>query len=113
MQTINAQQLAEMMERGDEFMLVNVLSEEQFQAHHVPGSRNVPVSEPDFVQRVEQMAGSRDRPVVVYCANTACTASPTAAKQLEEAGFTHVIDFEGGIEEWEQAQQPVEKGPVA
>lgn len=111
MKTIDARQLAKMI-REDDFMLINVLDEEAFHEHHIPGSRNVPVNEENFAERIEQIAGSKDRKIVVYCANQACTASPTAAKKLEQAGFTNVIDFEGGMEEWEQQDRPVEKGPM-
>ena len=111
MRTIDAQELAGMIERGERFMLINVLGEEAFRSHHIPGSRNVPLDSEDFVERVEQMAGGKDQPIVVYCANEQCTASPQAADRLAEAGFTQVVDFEGGMEAWEQAKHPVEKGP--
>ncbi|MEX0741222.1 MAG: rhodanese-like domain-containing protein [Phycisphaeraceae bacterium] len=100
METIDVNELHEMMTQGDEFMLINVLDEENFHEHHIPGSRNVPVNTPNFAERVEQMAGDKHRTIVVYCANTECSASPTAAKKLEHAGFTNVLDFEGGIEAW-------------
>ncbi|MEX0746233.1 MAG: rhodanese-like domain-containing protein [Phycisphaeraceae bacterium] len=111
MQTIQAKQLDEMNARGDDFLLINVLPEDAFQERHIPGSMNIPVEREDFEEQVEQLAGDKTRTVVVYCASTDCTASPTAANKLEDVGFTHVIDFAGGMQEWEETKHPVETGP--
>jgi len=40
---------------------------------------------------------------VVYCANANCEASPTAAKALEDKGYTNVVDFEEGYAGWRRA----------
>ncbi|MEX0654269.1 MAG: rhodanese-like domain-containing protein [Phycisphaeraceae bacterium] len=110
MQTIDARQLEQMKARNEDFLLINVLPEESFREQHIPGSVNIPVNEDDFEERVEQLAGDKERTVVVYCASTECTASPAAANKLEDVGFTHVIDFAGGMQEWEQTNHPVETG---
>lgn len=109
MQTVDARQLDEMQSRGEDFVLINVLPEEPFHEQHIPGSHNIPVEREDFEQQVEQLAGSKDRKIVVYCANPACTASPTAASQLEDVGFTDVVHFPGGMQEWGQTNRPVER----
>jgi len=46
--------------------------------------------------------------VVVYCANAECDASPKAAERLEEAGFTDVVDYQGGTQSWEEAGLAIE-----
>jgi rhodanese-related sulfurtransferase len=45
----------------------------------------------------------------VYCASRSCTASPTLAQKLVDIGFTNVVDFEGGIAEWEHAGYRLER----
>ena len=67
-------------------------------------------SRDDFVAAVEGIAGRKARPIVVYCANKICQASPKAAINLERAGFTDVTDFEGGMAEWKEAGYEVESG---
>lgn len=101
MKPINRDDLKTMNEaQHEDFVLINVLPREVFRKQHIRTSINVPVDGDDFVQNVEAVAGGKDRKIVVYCANFNCDASPTAAKQLEDAGFTEVFDYEGGTEDW-------------
>lgn len=100
MRTINAEQLRHRLEKSDEIPVINVLDPEQFRKEHVPGSANVPLSDSRFVERVEQIVGDKNSEVIVYCASRECDASEKAGAKLEEAGFTNVHDFEGGMKEW-------------
>ncbi|MFZ0255075.1 MAG: rhodanese-like domain-containing protein [Gammaproteobacteria bacterium] len=109
MNTVAANELKAMLERDQGAILINVLSEADFEEARIPGSANIPVSRNDFVERVEDLAGGKNKPIVVYCATAECTESPTAAHKLEEAGFTDVYNFEGGMEAWLDAQQYVER----
>ena len=108
MTNLTTEQLKQMRESGQDFALVNVLSSEDFRQGHIPASENVPLHADDFLERMEQIAGGKDKPVVVYCASDACDASPQAAQKLEEAGFTKVYDYTGGMEAWRSADQPIE-----
>ncbi len=103
MQKITAEELKQKQERGEDFLLINTLSEDAFDETHIPGAINIPQQSDDFVQRVEQRAGSKDKPIVVYCAKKDCTSSLQAAEKLEAAGFRNVMDFEGGADEWKSA----------
>lgn len=101
MQTIDRDKLQQMNETDHEdFVLINVLPREKFNKRHIRTSINIPVDEDDFTDRVEGVAGDKHRKIVVYCANTDCDASPTAARKLDEAGFDRVYDYEGGTEDW-------------
>jgi len=105
MNSLTAEQLKQMKDRDEDIVLINTLAEEHFQKTRIPGSINIPQSNDDFVERVEQVVGGKDRKVVVYCASEECESSPTAAKKLDEAGFSNVLDFEAGAEGWKQAGQ--------
>ena len=63
--TISREDLKAKLDRGDNFILVETLSEEQYQHAHLPGAVNLP---PD---RVRELAGEvipdKDVDVVVYC----------------------------------------------
>lgn len=112
MQTLTTEQVKQIKEGNQDFTLINVLPEQKFQAAHIPGSLNIPVGEQDFVNKVEEAAGGKDRKVVVYCASPECDASPKAARQLDEAGFTNVYDYEGGTSAWREANLPVDGSEV-
>lgn len=101
MKTLTRDELKRMNEQDHEdFVLINVLAPEHFRKQHIRTSVNAPVEREDFTDLVETIAGDKDRKVVVYCANFDCDASPKAAKNLEDAGFKRVYDYEGGTEDW-------------
>ena len=105
MQAINRNELKAMEHNHEDFVLINVLGSDQFNKEHIRTSVNVPLANEDFVDQVETVAGNKDRNVVVYCANLDCDASPKAAKKLDEAGFRHVYDYEGGTKDWMEAKE--------
>ena len=108
MRTVTTDELQRL--RQQDVNVINVLGEEQFKEKHIPGSRNVPMDRDDFVEKVSDLVGYKKSPVVVYCADKSCNASPKAAKKLEQAGFGSVFDYEGGVQEWEKAGLNLEKG---
>ncbi len=107
MKTLTTDQVRDMTQSGSP-AVINVLDEENFRERHIPGSQNIPVTTSNFASRVEEVAGSKERPVIVYCASTTCDASSKAAKQLELSGFTQVYDYEDGIDAWANANLPIE-----
>lgn len=114
MKTLDLTKLKSWMDqKKPDLTLINVLSEEDFEKSHIPGSHNIPVDRDDFVQAVERVAGGKDSTIVVYCASFDCDASPKAAKQLDEAGFTNVYDFDGGMKEWLKAGYDVARKTIA
>lgn len=110
MQAITTAEFKEMTQKAHDLAVVNVLPQEDFEGGHIPGSKNIPVGSAEFEKQVERLAGGHDQPVVVYCASEECTASPKAAKRLDEAGFKKVFDFEAGMRGWKAAGLPVERG---
>lgn len=110
MKTMTAPDVRRVIENDPDAVVINVLDEEEYRKHHIPGSKNVPLDTPDFRQRIEALTRGKDEPVIVYCAKTECPASEKAAERLEDAGFTRVLDFEGGMDEWEKQGFPVESG---
>lgn len=107
MQTLTVDQF---QQKRDDAVVVNTLPEDAFEKGHIPETKNIPEADPNFEQRVADIAGGKDQPVVVYCASAECDSSPKAAKKLEEAGFEQVYDFEGGLKAWKDAGGEVETG---
>lgn len=103
--------IREMKGANEEVLFINVLSPEEYRKGHIPNSINIPLEgDEDFVQRVEKVAASKNRKIVVYCGNAACNASTLAARQLDQKGFSYVMDFDGGLQEWIHEGGKVEKG---
>ena len=107
MRTLKREELKRLMDRNEDIVIINVLAQDKFNEKHIPGSVNIPGNDPQFTQRVELVAGTKDRHIVVYCGSEPCDASPKAGKKLEQAGFKNVYDYEGGIQDWQDGGLPV------
>jgi len=107
MERIDSMRLKDLRREEPGLLVVDVLDEGAFRDGHIPGAVNVPMGGEDFPARVEPVAGGRERPIVVYCADEACDASERAAEALEAAGFSRIYDFAAGLAEWREAHQPL------
>ena len=102
MKTVSTSELKALKGQNGDLTLVNTLSAEAFEKTKIPGSVNIPLESGDFAARVEQAAGGKAKPIVVYCASDACNSSEKAAKKLEAAGFTAVSRYTGGAAAWQK-----------
>lgn len=108
MQIIDHEKMKEKLDNNEDFVFLNVLPNEEYEKEHIPDSDNIPYNDDNFVEKVQKKAGSKDKEVIVYCADEECDASVKAAGKLEDAGFTNIIDFSGGMEEWKDAGYEIE-----
>jgi len=76
-----------------------------FNKGHIPGSKNVLMSQ--FDPENKQLAPARSLPVVLVC-KTGMIASG-AANRLKKAGFERVFVLDGGVAGWQQAELPLVK----
>jgi molybdopterin/thiamine biosynthesis adenylyltransferase/rhodanese-related sulfurtransferase len=77
---------------------VDVREADEWEEGHIPGAVHVPRG---FLEsRIEQVAPSRETPVVVYCAGGARSAF--AAKSLQDLGYENVVSLTGGFTDWKR-----------
>jgi rhodanese-related sulfurtransferase len=100
--TVDREELAAKLARGDDFKLVMASRDWAFDAKHIPGSVHF--------HRPEDMLAAlgKDDEIVVYCSNVDCRASQVAIKMLVEHGHTRVRHYAGGLIDWETAGLPLE-----
>lgn len=72
-------------------VLLDVRTPQEYQAGHIPNSRNVPLQ---TLGQVGAAAGGKDTPLFVYCHSGA--RSRQAAGELQRMGYLHVKNI-GGI----------------
>ena len=77
-----------------------------FEKGHIPGAKNVQMSQ--FDPENKQLAAAKALPVVLVC--KAGQVAGGAAKRLRKAGFEKVFVLDGGIGAWQQAGLPLAKG---
>src|SRR5690606_32250929 len=90
----------------DNALIVDLRPIADFEKGHIPGSKNVQMSQ--FDPENKQLAPARALPVVLVC-KTGQTAA-AAARRLKKAGFEQVHVLDGGIGGWQQADLPLAKG---
>jgi rhodanese-related sulfurtransferase len=104
MKLITREELRRKMERGDEFKLVMTLSAPAYRTKHIPSSW--------YFETIGEALAALDPAdeIVVYCADVYCAASIYAYRRLEQAGYTRVRRYAGGVADWEEAGYPLESG---
>jgi len=109
MKTITRLELTELIESARP-SLVDVRTAEYYKAAHLPGAKNCCVYEVSFLEQVAAAVPEKGAQIVVYGSSMCSLASPTAAEKLERAGYANVLDFRAGLEDWECARLPLERG---
>ncbi len=103
--TIDRDTLKKKLDAGEDFHLVEVLAEKEFNRLHIKGAEHIQFGQ---IAKEANKRFSKEDVIVVYCADTACKASPIAAEKLDSLGYTNVYDFEGGKKAWQDAGYPME-----
>ena len=86
------------------YVLADARDLDSYDSGHIPGAISIPADE------VDQLADKYDLSidVITYCTSYSCPASTLAAKKFIQHGFKNVLDYKGGLEEWEGQGNPVE-----
>lgn len=110
MQTITTSQLAE-QNASRAVDLIDVRTPVEFRAMHASIARNVPLDSLDPAQVIAARNGTGDEPLYVICQSG--NRSSKAVEKFIQAGFTNVVNVDGGTTAWEEAGLPVERGKKA
>jgi rhodanese-related sulfurtransferase len=101
--TIDA--IAERLNRGDRFELIDVREESEFAAGHIPGARHL--GKGVLERDVEKSIPDPNADVVLYCGGG--FRSALAAENLQRMGYTHVKSMDGGWRGWKAKGLPTER----
>jgi len=86
-----------MRANGENFKLVEVLTEEDFAKGHIPGAINLPLTN---LRNLAKERLEKNKTIVIYCASCHCQASTNAARLLLMMGYSKTLDFKVGKEGW-------------
>jgi len=91
------------LDRGDQFLLVDVREESEFAKDHLPGAIHLGkgVIERDIEARVPDLHTE----MILYCGGG--YRSALAADNLQKMGYTNVISMDGGIRGWRENNYPL------
>ena len=96
--------LGERIAWADQTLFVlDVRTPEEYAAGHVPGAVNIPHGE--LGARIAELAGARERDIVVYCWTGVRSAA--ALEVLGKAGFKRLFHLKGDYTRWSEEKRPV------
>lgn len=108
-QSIDLKKAKELFDNGV-VIFVDARPEYRYIEKHIKGA--VSLSASRFIVQYEQVKDqiTKDTPLVVYCNNSGCKLSEQVAKYLKEKGYTQLMVFTGGWDEWVENQYPTTEG---
>jgi len=96
---VSAKKFKKIIEGDSEFVLLDVRSEAEFNAAHLPGALNVERGRLEWI--VPNIIKKTDRTIYVYCQDG--KRSGFAAERLIQMGYTNTIHIADGFEGWVNA----------
>jgi rhodanese-related sulfurtransferase len=108
MKTITLEDIKVILDKDEDFVLLNALDKTDFDKGYIPGSINVPIDD-IFEGEIKDRIRDKRKKIVVYCSGADSHIAKIAAQKLENLGFVNVFVFEGGIDDWKDAGFELEK----
>lgn len=99
---IDVASVAQMQRSGDDFVLLDVREQHEYDTAHIEGSRLIPMSE--LGERLEELEDCRGQRIVVHCHHGMRSLQVTHA--LRQAGFAQTQSMAGGIDQWSDEVDP-------
>jgi rhodanese-related sulfurtransferase len=99
MQEITVQELKEKIDNGEDFQLIDVREDFEYETSNI-GGLLIPLGG----ILIEADKVSKDKPVVVMCRSGKRSAA--AIIQLEQLGYTNLANLKGGILAWAEDIDP-------
>lgn len=85
--------------------LIDALSAESYAKEHIKGAISIPLEK--VREKAEKLLNKTDL-IITYCGSFECEASTKAAKILLSMGYPNVLDYEGGLKDYKEANLPLE-----
>ena len=109
-ETISVTQLSALSRQGS-IDLIDVRTPIEFREVHAVVARNIPLDSLDAQKVIADRNGTAHEPLYVICRSG--NRSSKACQHFIEAGFTNVVNVEGGTNAWDEAGLPVKRGKKA
>lgn len=103
-QTVDANQFEKDLNTKSNIQLLDVRTPAEFESGHLKNAMFANwLDKKEFARRTEAL--DKNKPVYIYCLSGGRSAA--AAKALRAKGFADVVEMEGGINSWKQANKPL------
>ncbi|MBR6632692.1 MAG: rhodanese-like domain-containing protein [Clostridia bacterium] len=95
-QQITPEQAKDIMDSDEEYALLDVREQDEFDEGHIPGAILIPYTQ--IETEAEKMLPDKNKQILVYCRSG--RRSKIASESLAGLGYTNVKEF-GGIIDWQ------------
>ena len=106
--TVSPQQLDELRQAGPKIDLIDVRTPVEYREMHVEFARNIPLDQLDPPTVMQARSGAGDESLYVVCRSG--KRGQQACETFHQAGYTNVINVDGGTLACEQAGLPLVRG---
>ncbi len=96
---ITYEQFMKIRNSPGKYVLFDVRSEESYKAGHIDGALSFPLK--TINKATAEKLLTKDLKIIVYSGSFDCHASTLSAKTLSSLGYK-VVDYKGGIKEWQE-----------
>jgi len=94
---IDVVELRRRLDAGESVTLLDVRSDEEREAVHLPSSLHIPLDE--LEERIDELDDYRDQEIIIYCRSG--NRSGQACMFLELLGFSQPVNLRGGLLNWD------------
>lgn len=94
-QQISTEEAVKMMEEEEDYIILDVRTEGEYEEKHIPGAVLVP-NETIGTEEIEELP-DKEQMILIYCRSG--NRSKQAAEKLVKLGYTNIYEF-GGINDW-------------
>jgi rhodanese-related sulfurtransferase len=108
---ISAEQLLKLRQENPDLELIDVRTPAEFGELHVAFARNIPLDRLKPAELGESRNGQADQALYVICRTG--SRSKMACDKLVAAGFSQIVNVQGGTQSCEQAGLPMVRGAKA
>lgn len=92
---VSPEEAAAMMEEETDYIILDVRTQEEYEAAHIPGAICIP-NETIGTEDIPELP-DKDQLILVYCRSG--NRSKQASEKLAKQGYTNIVEF-GGINGW-------------
>lgn len=97
---INASEVQQLMKQPN-VQLIDVRTVAEYQNGHIQGFENIPLKTLEYTSDKIQ----KDDPVIIHCQSG--VRSAIAYSILNKLGYTNILNYSGGINDWKAKQLPL------
>ena len=108
---ISSQELAEIRKAGKRIELIDVRTPVEYREVHVEFAQNIPLDQLDPQAVMQARNGSQGEPLYFVC--RAGSRGEKACDKFRQAGYTNVVNVDGGTSACEQTGLPLVRGKKA